>query len=318
MSTAETEQTTATPTTEQGWYVDDRCLNCNIARQYAPGMITYAAGGEYGGISRVVRQPETEEEVRLMYRAAHACPTRSVHPPALQSAHGLTPTQAGLLTAPMALVPAVMAPFTGRLSDRVSAKYLLIAGLSGMASGLVLVALRTGSGTPPWQLLPGLLLTGLGMGLVLVPVNNVAMRTVRAELRGAASGVFFTGRQPGSVLGSAAVGVLLQARIAARVADAANTAAQRLSARYRADFATSLRGTAETSQAGGARIRLPDSHPAHLLPQAQDPAAQAVRAGLARAAADTLVLVIAVLLLGVPAAVGVPGRRPVPVDPDTA
>ncbi|OXY88795.1 multidrug transporter [Streptomyces diastatochromogenes] len=238
----------------------------------------------------------------------------------LQSALGLTPTQAGLLTAPMALVPAVMAPFTGRLSDRVSAKYLLIAGLSGMASGLVLVALRTGPGTPPWQLLPGLLLTGLGMGLVLVPVNNVAMRTVRAELRGAASGVFFTGRQLGSVLGSAAVGVLLQARIAARVADAANTAAQRLPARYRADFATSLRGTAETSQAGGGRIRLPDSLPARLLPQAQDLAARAVQAGLARAAADTLVLVIAVLLLGVPATVGVPvpGRRPVLVDPDTA
>ncbi|MFE1884364.1 MFS transporter [Streptomyces diastatochromogenes] len=186
----------------------------------------------------------------------------------------------------------------------------VLGGVSGLAS----------SGTPPRQLLPGLLLTGLGMGLVLVPVNNVAMRTVRAELRGVASGVFFTGRQLGSVLGSAAVGVLLQARIAARVADAANTEAQRLPARYRADFAASLRGTAETSQAGGARIRLPDSLPAHLLPQAQDlaaQAAQAVQAGLACAAADTLVLVVAVLVLGVPAAAAVPGNGPVPVDPDT-
>ncbi|MEU0804950.1 ferredoxin [Streptomyces sp. NPDC005970] len=84
MSTTETETDTPTQTDARprdGWYVDDRCLNCNIARQYAPGMITYAEGGNYGGVSSVVRQPETEEEVRQMYQAAYACPTRSVHPP---------------------------------------------------------------------------------------------------------------------------------------------------------------------------------------------------------------------------------------------
>ncbi|MEU1513796.1 MBL fold metallo-hydrolase [Streptomyces sp. NPDC005811] len=86
MSTAETqqgpEQTAEATGAGKGWHVDDRCLNCNIARQYAPGLIAYAPGGTYGGVSKVVRQPETEEEVRQMYRAAHACPTRSVHPPA--------------------------------------------------------------------------------------------------------------------------------------------------------------------------------------------------------------------------------------------
>ncbi|MER7795077.1 hypothetical protein [Streptomyces sp. NPDC097640] len=40
----------------------------------------------------------------------------------LQTTLGLTPTQAGLLTAPMALVAATMGPFIGRLSDRVNAK----------------------------------------------------------------------------------------------------------------------------------------------------------------------------------------------------
>ncbi|MFE2845403.1 MBL fold metallo-hydrolase [Streptomyces scopuliridis] len=67
---------------EKGWHVDDRCLNCNIARQLAPGMIGYKEGGEYGGLSTVIRQPETQADVELMYQAAHACPTRSVHPPA--------------------------------------------------------------------------------------------------------------------------------------------------------------------------------------------------------------------------------------------
>ncbi|MFE2179765.1 hypothetical protein [Streptomyces sp. NPDC059455] len=39
-------------------------------------------GGDYGGLSTVLRQPGDEDEVRRLYMAAHACPTRSVHPPA--------------------------------------------------------------------------------------------------------------------------------------------------------------------------------------------------------------------------------------------
>ncbi|MFE5702800.1 4Fe-4S domain-containing protein [Rhodococcus koreensis] len=74
---------TESDTTErpQGWYVDDRCMNCNVARQYAPDLIGYTEGGQYGGLSKVMRQPRNEDEVRQMYNAAYACPTRSVHPP---------------------------------------------------------------------------------------------------------------------------------------------------------------------------------------------------------------------------------------------
>ncbi|MFE2938594.1 MBL fold metallo-hydrolase [Streptomyces sp. NPDC059255] len=84
MSTTQAEQgNQATETgTEKGWHVDDRCLNCNIARQIAPGMIGYTEGGEYGGLSKVIRQPETAADVEKLYMAAHACPTRSIHPPA--------------------------------------------------------------------------------------------------------------------------------------------------------------------------------------------------------------------------------------------
>ncbi|MFD8000453.1 MBL fold metallo-hydrolase [Streptomyces mirabilis] len=89
MSTTQAEHDTqdehgteAAPTQSEGWSVDDRCLNCNIARQIAPGMIGFKEGGEYGGLSTVIRQPETDADIEKMYMAAHACPTRSVHPPA--------------------------------------------------------------------------------------------------------------------------------------------------------------------------------------------------------------------------------------------
>jgi glyoxylase-like metal-dependent hydrolase (beta-lactamase superfamily II) len=59
-----------------GWYVDERCTNCDVARQLAPGLI-----GEAGGRSVVLRPPRDRSELRQLHAAAHACPTRSIRPP---------------------------------------------------------------------------------------------------------------------------------------------------------------------------------------------------------------------------------------------
>ncbi|MGW1785189.1 DHA2 family efflux MFS transporter permease subunit [Streptomyces sp. NPDC002143] len=219
-----------------------------------------------------------------------------------QSALGLSPTEAGLLTAPMALVSASMGPFIGRLSDRVGGKYLVMSGLFGMAGGLGVVAIQARADLPAWQLIPGLVLTGLGMGFVLVPVNSVAMGSVPADLRGAASGIFFTARQLGAVLGSAAIGVLLQARISANVAAEANTAAARLPPPYRAAFLDDMRKAAESSPAGGSEAQALPGLPAHLARQAGQLADQATRNGLTQASKETLLPLVAVLVLATLAA----------------
>ncbi|ANW21630.1 MBL fold metallo-hydrolase [Streptomyces clavuligerus] len=59
-----------------GWYVDDRCTDCDVARQLAPGLI-----GRAGRTSRVLRQPRDAAEEQALHRAAFACHTRSVRPP---------------------------------------------------------------------------------------------------------------------------------------------------------------------------------------------------------------------------------------------
>ncbi|GHH63178.1 MBL fold metallo-hydrolase [Streptosporangium violaceochromogenes] len=61
------------PAGEGGWHVDDRCTNCDVARQLAPGLI-----GEVAGRSVILRQPGDEAETRRLHAAAHACPTRSI------------------------------------------------------------------------------------------------------------------------------------------------------------------------------------------------------------------------------------------------
>jgi glyoxylase-like metal-dependent hydrolase (beta-lactamase superfamily II) len=55
------------------WYVDERCINCDVSRQIAPDLF-----GEEDGQAVVVRQPANDEEVQAAWRAALACPTQSI------------------------------------------------------------------------------------------------------------------------------------------------------------------------------------------------------------------------------------------------
>ncbi|MGW0817338.1 MBL fold metallo-hydrolase [Streptomyces viridiviolaceus] len=57
------------------WYVDDRCINCDTARQFAPELI-----GERRGRSYMLRMPGDDAETRRLHAAVFACPTRSVRP----------------------------------------------------------------------------------------------------------------------------------------------------------------------------------------------------------------------------------------------
>src|SRR5262249_27433652 len=54
------------------WYVDRRCTDCGAARTVAPGLIV-----EEGGQSVFARQPKTEDELKMAWRARLLCPTPS-------------------------------------------------------------------------------------------------------------------------------------------------------------------------------------------------------------------------------------------------
>ncbi|WP_019359206.1 4Fe-4S domain-containing protein [Streptomyces sp. AA1529] len=59
-----------------GWYVDERCTDCDVARQLAPGLVRAAPGR-----SELVRQPQNPAETAQLRAAALACHTRSIRPP---------------------------------------------------------------------------------------------------------------------------------------------------------------------------------------------------------------------------------------------
>jgi EmrB/QacA subfamily drug resistance transporter len=132
----------------------------------------------------------------------------------LQSVLHLSPLASGVVTAPMSLLSGIVAPVAGRQINRIGAKYIALTGFLALAAGLVLVIAPMRWHSSPWLLLPGLLVCGFGIGCVFSPLANLATSDVPLPRIGAASGIFNTSRQVGGVLGSAAVGVLLQARLA--------------------------------------------------------------------------------------------------------
>jgi MFS family permease len=134
----------------------------------------------------------------------------------LQTALGFSAIKAGLTMAPASLASGFSAPFAGKLADK-GGKYLLITGFTLYATGLISICLVAGPASHWYDLVPGYVITGLGVGFTMSPMQTIATRNVDPALAGAASGVLNTTRQTGSALGSAVVLAILQNRLAAHV-----------------------------------------------------------------------------------------------------
>jgi EmrB/QacA subfamily drug resistance transporter len=153
-----------------------------------------------------------------------------------QSVLGMTALQSGLTFAPMSLTAGIVAPFAGRLTDRIGGKYLLMAGLALFGAGAALVTgLASGISTQITFLVP-FVLTGLGLGLVFAPMTTIAMRHIKPQMAGAASGVLNTTRQLGSVIGAAVVGAVLQNQLATALHNQAVAAAAQLPPAFQQRF----------------------------------------------------------------------------------
>lgn len=132
----------------------------------------------------------------------------------LQAGQDFSPTRAGLTQ----IAFSVGAFITAGPSIPMAAKMgrmVLVAGAVIMAAGYVgidIAADSTGAQVGTWELVPGLVVAGAGLGLLVVPLVNVVLSAVPAEAAGEASGVFNTAQQLGGALGVAIVGTIFFAR----------------------------------------------------------------------------------------------------------
>jgi EmrB/QacA subfamily drug resistance transporter len=142
----------------------------------------------------------------------------------LQIGLGFSALHAGLTGAPFAVGSALASAASVRLAPTLGRRILSLGSLllvAGMA-GLIWTVDRYDGGIHSWQLLPALLVCGLGLGCVVAPLVNVVLAGIRGQDAGAASGVLTTVQQVGGAVGVAVIGVIffgLLGSQAAAVAD---------------------------------------------------------------------------------------------------
>jgi MFS family permease len=231
----------------------------------------------------------------------------------LQSVLGLSALQAGLVYVPSSVVSMVLTPFVGRRVDRVGGKYILMGGLTLFAAGMLLQGLVAQVGTSRWVFVPGVLISGVGLSAIFVPMITVAMTRVQPALAGSASGVLNTTRQLGGVLGAAAVGAVLQSRLAAALRDEAARRAGEVPAAARPGFVEGFRRAASGgldvgAGQGASAVRAPAGTPPEVAHRVAEVGAAVFRHGFVDALHLTLALPAAVLLLAAAACFGIRGR----------
>ncbi|MCW2793388.1 MAG: drug resistance transporter, EmrB/QacA subfamily [Nocardioides sp.] len=132
-----------------------------------------------------------------------------------QVVRGWSPTQSALLLVPMALMTIVLARFVGRLTDSVHPRLLTSFGFTAIIASLLWLAAVMTPGSAVWQILLPMVLLGIGNAFVWAPNSATATRNLPIQQAGAGAGIYNATRQVGAVLGSAAIAVLMDSRLAA-------------------------------------------------------------------------------------------------------
>ncbi len=130
----------------------------------------------------------------------------------LQFDLGLSPLEAGVRILPLAavlVVSAAVSPIVGRV---VGIKITVAAGLAAIAAGLWQISAVSSLATTYMDVLPGLLLIGLGAGMLLPTATNSVVGSVPQGDSGVGSAANAVALQVGGALGVAVIGSVLSTR----------------------------------------------------------------------------------------------------------
>jgi EmrB/QacA subfamily drug resistance transporter len=117
----------------------------------------------------------------------------------LQYIKGMTPRDAGFVLIAQPIMMALVASFSGKLSDKYSPRILASMGMGLIAVGLVLL-LPLNHDTTNGYLVGSLLLLGIGFGLFSSPNTNAIMSSVEKRHLGTASATVATMRLTGQMV----------------------------------------------------------------------------------------------------------------------
>lgn len=136
----------------------------------------------------------------------------------LQLVLGMTPLIAGAASVVMTVSTLVVVPFFTRLLPLTGPRPLMVFGPIIAAAGMFWMSRITADGTYLVQVLPGLLLLGVGLGLVFVPLQNLALIGVAPADAGAASATVNASMQLGGSIGLSLFALVAAAQSSASAA----------------------------------------------------------------------------------------------------
>jgi EmrB/QacA subfamily drug resistance transporter len=126
----------------------------------------------------------------------------------LQRVLGYGAIKTGATFLPLTGLIILVAPAAGKLTDRIGPRWPMGVGMT-LLSGSLLLFGTLDAHSSWWDLLPGLVVGGLGMAITMAPTTAAAMGSVPVEKAGVGSAVINTMRQVGGSLGIAIMGALL-------------------------------------------------------------------------------------------------------------
>jgi EmrB/QacA subfamily drug resistance transporter len=151
----------------------------------------------------------------------------------LQVGLGYGILKAGLTGIPFSIGVSVAAGMSGPVLVPRFGRDIIIAGPVTLATGLLLYIATVnlfGSGVTPYELIPALIVSGVGMGFVVASVYPFILRGVELKDAGSASGVINTTGQIGSAIGVAIIGAIFFGLIGSQAAQSVDSVRDRLGA----------------------------------------------------------------------------------------
>ncbi|MFL6012450.1 MAG: MFS transporter [Gaiellaceae bacterium] len=136
----------------------------------------------------------------------------------LQRVLGYGAIKTGATFLPMTLLIMFIAPAAGKVADRVGARWLMGGGMTLLTVSLLLFATLDAESSW-WDILPALIVGGIGMAVTMAPTTAAAMGSVPVDKAGIGSAVINSMRQVGGSLGIAIMGALVATTVSVQPFD---------------------------------------------------------------------------------------------------